>query len=158
MYKMWSFWYKSNYLGMYFDNCKEGTLSSMANNEEMAKNLWDISADIVQLDIWIKVYLSTADSHNSISLIFQKQEIWEKVLETHDLNFESHIFDIWWKLRYQRDHQRDQEIGTYNGRLAWFWEAERFWFQTDRHYFILELLLWLIIKFLVLKFKIKAVS
>ena len=36
---------------MYFDNCKEGTLSSMANNEEMAKNLWDVSADIVQLDI-----------------------------------------------------------------------------------------------------------
>ena len=77
---------------MYFDNCKEGTLSSMANNEEMAKNLWDVSADIVQLDIWIKVFLSTADSHNSISLIFQKQEIWEKVLETHNLNFESHIF------------------------------------------------------------------
>lgn len=38
------------YSGMYFDNCKQGTLSSMANNEEMARELWDASADIVQLD------------------------------------------------------------------------------------------------------------
>ena len=35
---------------MYFDNCKQGTLSSMANDEEMARELWDASADIVQLD------------------------------------------------------------------------------------------------------------
>ena len=37
------------------------------------------------------MYLSTADSYTSMSLVFQIQEISEKVLETLDLNFESLI-------------------------------------------------------------------
>jgi len=41
---------KPEYSGKYFDGCKEGTLSTMGQNEEMAKSLWDLSKDIVQLE------------------------------------------------------------------------------------------------------------
>ena len=37
-------------LGKYFDACKEGILSTMAQNEEMAERLWELSKDIVQLE------------------------------------------------------------------------------------------------------------
>jgi len=41
---------KPEYSGKYFDACREGILSTMAQNEEMAGRLWELSNDIVQLE------------------------------------------------------------------------------------------------------------